>query len=115
MQLSLDCDSRRRLIKPSRKFPQGKSIGLDGFHHIFISSLLESGLRGGMEVNQGFHNTLSVLPTLNATFLTLIPKEESVSHPKQFHPDCIVQCHLQDYHKGNFPLAQTPSFFHYLS
>jgi hypothetical protein len=27
-----------------------------------------------------------VLPALNATFLTLIPKEEKVTHPKQFRP-----------------------------
>lgn len=37
-----------------------------------------------------------VLPALNATFLTLIPKEELVSHPKQFRPIalCNVICKL---------------------
>jgi hypothetical protein len=33
-----------------------------------------------------------VLPTLNATFLTLIPKEELVNHPKQFRP--IALCNV---------------------
>jgi hypothetical protein len=38
--------------------------------------------------------TCQVLSALNATFLTLIPKEEQVTNPKQRH--------LQDYHQGHF-------------
>jgi hypothetical protein len=33
-----------------------------------------------------------VLSTFNATFLTLIPKEDRVTHPKQFHP--IALCNV---------------------
>jgi hypothetical protein len=33
-----------------------------------------------------------VLPALNATFLTLIPKEERVSHPKKFRS--IALCNV---------------------
>jgi hypothetical protein len=33
-----------------------------------------------------------VLPALNATFLTLIPKEGKISHPTQFHP--IALCNV---------------------
>jgi hypothetical protein len=32
------------------------------------------------------HSSGKVLTSLNDTFLTLIPKEERVTHPKQFRP-----------------------------
>jgi hypothetical protein len=43
-------------------------------------------------VVEEFPNSGKVLPALNATFLTLIPKEERVTNPKNFIP--IVLCNV---------------------
>jgi hypothetical protein len=36
------------------------------------------------EIIEDSKSSGQVLPALNATFLTLIPKEEKINHPKQF-------------------------------
>jgi hypothetical protein len=41
-------------------------------------------------------NSREVIPTLNSTFLTFIPKEEKVTHTKQFWPITkVVSLHLK--------------------
>jgi hypothetical protein len=60
---------------------------VDFFHHYWsmireeVWALIEDSRKSGQ-----------VLPALNATFLTLIPKEECVTHPKQFRP--IALCNV---------------------
>jgi len=44
------------------------------------------------EIIEDFRASGQVLPTLNVTFLTLVPKEERVTHPKQFRP--IALCNV---------------------
>ena len=72
--------------------PPGKVPGLDGFttdffHHCW--DLIKEEVRQVMEESRTFGQ---VLTTLNATFLTLIPKEERVTHPKQYRP--ITLCNV---------------------
>jgi hypothetical protein len=49
-------------------------------------------LRRGLETCGGISTSGQVLSALNATFLTLIPKEERVTNPKQFRP--ITLCNV---------------------
>ena len=72
--------------------PKGKSPGLKGFttdlfHYCW--PMLHEEVR---IVVEEFPNSGKVLLALNATFLTLIPKEERVTNPKNFRP--IVLCNV---------------------
>jgi hypothetical protein len=66
------------------------------------------------EIIEDSRQSGQVLPTLNATFLTLIPKEERVS-PQAVQAYFFMQHHLQTTHKGNSPQTQAPPSFHHLS
>jgi hypothetical protein len=97
-----------------KEMPVGKAPGLDGFttdffHHCWpmvreeVWQLVEESELLGRSSQ-----------ALNATFLTLIPKEEKVSHPQQFSQSHVVQCDLQNHHQGNHPLTQAySSFYHF--
>jgi hypothetical protein len=54
--------------------------------------LLVDDKRGCLDTSGGIQDSGQVLSSLNATFLTLIPKEERVSQPKQFRP--IALCNV---------------------
>jgi hypothetical protein len=45
-----------------------------------------------LEIIEDSRSSGQVLLALNATFLTLIPKEEQITHPKQFRP--IALCNV---------------------
>jgi hypothetical protein len=75
-----------------KAMPPGKAPGPDGFttdffHHCW--DLIKEEVRQVMEESR---TSGQVLTTLNATFLTLIPKEERVTHPKQYRP--ITLCNV---------------------
>jgi hypothetical protein len=61
-------------------------------HHGFLPPLLGPGQKRSMGSSRGIKSFSLVLPALNATFLTLIPKEERVTNPKQFRP--IALCNV---------------------
>jgi hypothetical protein len=71
----------------SRKSPRSGWVHRGFFHHCWdlvrqdVWEVVEESRASGL-----------VLPALNATFLTLIPKEERVTNPKQFRP--IALCNV---------------------
>jgi hypothetical protein len=66
---------------PKGKAPRLNGFTADFFHHCWLMIREEV-----WEIIEDSRILGQVLPTLNATFLTLIPKEELVNHPKQFRP-----------------------------
>jgi hypothetical protein len=66
--------------------PKGKSPGPDGFTIDFFHYCWPMLCEEVWLVVEESRNSGKVLPTLNATFLTLIPKEERVTNPKNFRP-----------------------------
>jgi hypothetical protein len=69
-----------------KEMPPGKAPGPDGFtmdffHHCWDMIKEEVWLAVEESRTSG-----QVLSALNATFITLIPKEERVTHPRQFRP-----------------------------
>jgi hypothetical protein len=72
--------------------PPGKATGPDGlttdfFHHCW--DLIKKDI---WEVVEESRTSIVVLSALNATFLTLNPKEERVTNPKEFRP--IALCNV---------------------
>jgi hypothetical protein len=66
--------------------PDGKSPGPDGFTMDFFHHCWSMIREEVWALIEDSHKSGQVLPSLNATFLTLIPKEECVTHPKKFRP-----------------------------
>jgi hypothetical protein len=64
----------------------GKAPGPDGFTVDFFHHCWDLVRQDVWEVVEESRASGLVLPALNATFLTLIPKEERVTNPKQFRP-----------------------------
>jgi hypothetical protein len=68
----------------------GKSVGTGWFYFRLLPLLLANDKRGRLEAMEESRTSIQVLQALNATFLTLIPKEERVSQPKQFRPIALA-------------------------
>jgi exonuclease III len=66
--------------------PPGKAPGPDGFTTDFFHHCWDMVKEEVWQVVEESRTSGQVLPALNATFITLIPKEERVTHPKQFRP-----------------------------
>jgi hypothetical protein len=72
--------------------PTRKAPGLDGFTTNFFHSYWPMLREEVWNMVEESHSLDNVLPTLNATFLTLIPKEERVTNLKNFRP--IAFCNV---------------------
>jgi hypothetical protein len=72
--------------------PKGKSPGPDGFTSDFFHHCWPMLREEVWEIIEDSRLSGQVLLALNATFLTLIPKEEHVNHPKQFRS--IALCNI---------------------
>jgi hypothetical protein len=66
--------------------PEGKAPGSDDFTTNFFHFCWPMIQEEVWDIIEDSRISGQVLPALNATFLTLIPKEEQVTHPKQFRP-----------------------------
>jgi hypothetical protein len=66
--------------------PEGKAPGSDDFTSDFFHHCWPMIREEVWEIIEDSRALGQVLPALNATFLTLIPKEEKINHPKQFRP-----------------------------
>jgi hypothetical protein len=75
-----------------KTMPPGKAPGPDGFTTDFFHYCWDLIKHEVWEVIEESRASGLVLPALNATFLTLIPKEERVTNPKQFRP--IALCNV---------------------
>jgi hypothetical protein len=60
------------------EIPKGKSLGPDGFTTDFFHACWSVIKQDVLEVVEDSHKFLKVLSAFNATFLTLIPKEDKV-------------------------------------
>jgi hypothetical protein len=72
--------------------PPGQAPGLDGFTTYFFHHCWDLVREEVWEVVEESRVLGQVLPSINTTFLTLIPKEERVTNPKQFIP--IALCNV---------------------
>jgi hypothetical protein len=72
--------------------PSGKAPGPDGFTTDFFHHCWDLIREEVWQVVEESRTSGQVLPALNATFLTLILKEERVTNPKQFRP--IALCNV---------------------
>jgi hypothetical protein len=72
--------------------PINKSPGPDGFTTDFFHHCWAMIREEVWEIIEDSRRSGQVLPALNATFLTLIPKEEKFTHLKQFRP--IALCNV---------------------
>jgi hypothetical protein len=80
------------VVQALQDTPKCKAVGPDGFtndffHHSWPLIRVEV-----WEIIEDSRSTRQVLQALNATFLTLIPKEGQAHHPKQFRP--IALCNV---------------------
>jgi hypothetical protein len=75
-----------------KAMPAGKAPGPDGFTMDFFHQCWDLIRKEVWEVVEESRASGLVLPALNATFLTLILKEERVTNPKQFRP--IALCNV---------------------
>jgi exonuclease III len=75
-----------------KDMPPGKSPGPDGFTTDFFHHCWDIIRKDVWEVVEESRTSGQVLQAFNATFLTLIPKEERVTNPKQFRP--IALCNV---------------------
>jgi hypothetical protein len=69
-----------------KEMPLGKAPGPDGFTTNFFHYCWSMIREEVWQVVEESRTSGQVLSAFNATFLTLIPKEERVTHPKQFWP-----------------------------
>jgi hypothetical protein len=67
-----------------KEIPPGKAPGPDGFTTDFFHHCWDMIREEVWQVVEESRTSGQVLSALNATFLTLIPKEERVTHPKQY-------------------------------
>lgn len=75
-----------------KDMPSGKAPGLDGFTTDFFHHCWDIIIKDVWEVVEESWTSIQVLQAFNATFLTLIPKEERVTNPKHFRP--IALCNI---------------------
>jgi hypothetical protein len=75
-----------------KDMPPGKAPGPDGFTTFFFHHCWDLIRRDVWEVVEESRASGVVLLALNVTFLTLIPKEERVTNPKNFRP--IALCNV---------------------
>jgi exonuclease III len=75
-----------------KEMAAGKAPGPDGFTVDFFHHCWDLVRKDVWEVVEESRASGLVLPALNATFLTLIPKEERVTNPKHFRP--IALCNV---------------------
>jgi hypothetical protein len=75
-----------------QELPTGKAPSPDGFTTEFFHSCWPMLREEVWQLVEESCNSVKFLPTLNATFLTLIPKEERVINPKKFRP--ITLCNV---------------------
>jgi hypothetical protein len=75
-----------------KEMPMGKAPGPDGFTTDFFHHCWPMVREEVWQLVEESRASEKVLSALNATFLTLIPKEERVSHPQQFRP--ITLCNM---------------------
>jgi hypothetical protein len=69
-----------------KEIPTGKSSGPNGFKTNFFHNCWHIVQEEFWHFIEYSHRSREVFPALNTTFITLIPKEEQVTQPKQFHP-----------------------------
>jgi hypothetical protein len=69
-----------------QELPIGKAPGPDGFTTDFFHSYWPMLRDEVWQLVEESRSSGKVLPALNVTFLTLIPKEERVTNPKNFKP-----------------------------
>jgi exonuclease III len=69
-----------------KDMPPGKAPGPDGFTTDFFHYCWDMIKEDVWLAVEESRTSGQVLSTLNATFITLIPKEERATHPKQFRP-----------------------------
>jgi hypothetical protein len=92
--------------------PTGKAPGLDGFTTDFFHSCWPMLREEVWQLVEESRSSGKVLPALNATFLTLIPKEERVTNPKNFRS--TLQCDLQNHLQSHSSKTQTyPPLHHF--
>jgi hypothetical protein len=66
------------------EMPKGKSPGPDRFTIEIFHERWQIIQQDAWKLIKNSHRNSFVLPTLNVTFLTLIPKEENVEYPSNF-------------------------------
>jgi hypothetical protein len=69
-----------------------KALGPDGFTSDFFDHCRKMVRVEVWEIIEDSKASSQVILVVNATFLTLIPKEEIINHPKQFQP--IALCNV---------------------
>jgi len=69
-----------------------KAPGLDGFTIEFFKACWHIIKDDLINLIKNFHRTKRILPTINATFLTLIPKYDHADSPDKFRP--IALCNV---------------------
>jgi hypothetical protein len=84
--------SKEEVEKLVKDMPLGKAPGPDGFTTDFFHHCWDIIGQDVWEVVEESRSSGQVLQAFNATFLTLIPKEERVTNPKQFRP--IALCNV---------------------
>jgi hypothetical protein len=75
-----------------QKLPTCKALGLNGFTTEFFDSCWPMLREEVWQLVEESRSSGKFLPTLNATFLTLIPKEERVTNLRNFKP--ITLCNM---------------------
>ena len=71
---------------------EGTSPGPDGFTINFFHHFWEIIKIDVWNIVEQSRLSGCILPTLNATFLTLIPKSEGADSPNKFHPISLCNC-----------------------
>jgi hypothetical protein len=84
--------TQEEVDQAAKAMPPGKAPGPDGFTTDFFHHCWDIVRKEVWEVVEESRMSGQVLSALNATFLTLIPKEERVTNPKQFRP--IALCNV---------------------
>jgi len=84
--------TREKVDQAIKGIPSGKAPGSDGFTTDFFHQCLDLIKEEVWQVVEELRTSGTVLIALNATFLTLIQKEERVTHPKKYKP--IALCNV---------------------
>jgi exonuclease III len=95
--------------------PKCKAPGPDGFTSDFFHSCWQMIRTEVWEILEESRITGKVLPALNATFLTLVPKVGQAHRATHLPADRFVQCDLQTPHQSDSPKTQINPANTYLS